>query len=341
MAATDESQRPRLSVVISTLGNYATLERVLDGYSRQSAPPGSFEVVIVMDAAEDQPEAVERAIGERAFPLRRISGPVPGLSANRNAGWREARAPLVLFTDNDTIPVRRMVAEHLRWHESYPEEAVGVLGHVRWARELDVTPFMRWLDTGIQFNYANLKGIVELPWGGFAGANSSLKRSFIEKVGDFDQEHFPYGYEDTDWAYRASKLGFRMVYARRAVVDHLRPMTLEFWKKRARRVAIAEREFTRLHPEQPPWFHRMFTNALERPPARGRGIKLAPYVPRGTPWLGRRVWASVDIAYKQALAPHFLAAWEEASNGRAGPAQPDLSEFASESSAGSDPSGPK
>ena len=82
--------RPQLSVVISTLGNYATLERVLDGYSRQTAPAGSFEVVIVMDAAEQRPDAVEGAIGERPFPLRRISGPVPGLSANRNAGKRRA-----------------------------------------------------------------------------------------------------------------------------------------------------------------------------------------------------------------------------------------------------------
>jgi GT2 family glycosyltransferase len=332
---------PDLSVVISTLGNYATLERVLDGYSRQSAPAGSFEVVIVMDAAEEQPDAVERAIGTREFPLRRISGPEPGLSANRNAGWREARAPLVLFTDNDTIPVRRLVSEHLRWHERYPQEEVGVLGHVRWARELDVTPFMRWLDTGIQFNYGNLKGLTEIPWGGFAGANSSLKRSFIERVGDFDQEHFPYGYEDTDWAYRASKLGFRMVYAPRAVVDHLRPMTLEFWKKRARRVAMSEHQFTRMHPEQPPWFHRLFTDAMKRPPARGRGIKLAPYVPRGVPVIGPRVWRSVDIAYKQALAPYFMAAWDEAEAGGGGPAQPDLSEFASESSAGgAEPSGP-
>jgi hypothetical protein len=119
-----------------------------------------------------------------------------------------------------------------------------------------------------------------------------------------------------------------MVYGRRAVVDHLRPMTLEFWKKRARRVAASEHQFTRLHPEQPPWFHRMFTEAMARPPARGRGIKLAPYVPRRLPWLGPRVWRSVDIAYKQALAPHFLAAWDEAEKGREGPVQPDLSEFA-------------
>jgi GT2 family glycosyltransferase len=292
-----------------------------------------------MDAAEEQPDGVERAIGTRPFPLRRISGAVPGLSANRNAGWRAAEAPLVLFTDNDTIPVRRLVSEHLRWHARFPDEEVGVLGHVRWARELEVTPFMRWLDTGIQFNYANLKG-TQIPWGGFAGANSSLKRSFIERVGDFDQEHFPYGYEDTDWAYRASKLGFRMVYARRAIVDHLRPMTLEFWKKRARRVAASEHQFTRLHPEQPPWFHRLFSDAMARPPARGRGIRLAPYIPRGVPLIGPRVWQSVDIAYKQALAPHFLAAWDEASEDPGGPAQPDLSEFASESSAGAEPAGP-
>jgi GT2 family glycosyltransferase len=335
-----DRSRPELSVVISTLGNYETLRRVLDGYSRQDAAPGSFEVVVVTDAADPQPEAVEGAIGERAFPVRRITGPAPGLSANRNAGSRAAAAPLVMFTDNDTIPVWRLVSEHLDWHRRYPGDEVGVLGRVRWARELRVSTFMRWLDMGLQFDAASIEGI-EAGWGRFYGANSSLKRSFLELVGDFDQEHFPYGYEDTDWAYRASKHGFRLVYNDRAVVDHVRPMTLEFWKKRARRVAAAERQFSRLHPELPPWWHGKFTEAAAMPRARGRGIRLAPFVPRRVPWFGPRVWASVDIAYKQALAPYFLAAWDEAGAGGDGPAQPDLSEFASESSAGSRPGGPK
>lgn len=331
---------PRLSVVISTLGNYETLRRVLDGYSRQDAPAGSFEVVVVTDAADPEPDAVGRAIGDRDYAVRRITGPTPGLSANRNAGRREAAAPLVLFTDNDTIPVPRLIAEHLRWHDRFPEDEVGVLGRVRWARELKVSTFMRWLDMGLQFDAQSIEGI-EAGWGRFYGANSSLKRAFVERVGDFDQEHFPYGYEDTDWAYRASRHGFRLVYNHRAVVDHLRPMTLEFWKKRARRVATAERQFTRLHPELPPWWHGKFTEATRMPPARGRAIRVAPFVPRRVPWLGPRVWSRVDVAYKQALAPYFLEAWEEAGEGRAGPAQPDLSEFAPESSAGSSPGGPK
>jgi GT2 family glycosyltransferase len=320
---------PGLSVEISTLGNYETLERVLDGYSRQDAAPGSFEVVVATDAADPHPERVDAAVGERAYPVRRITGPTPGLSANRNAGWRAAQAPLVMFTDNDTIPLRALAREHLEWHERHPEPEVGVLGLVRWAPELEVDTFMRWLDAGIQFDYANLKG-TDIHWGSFAGANVSLKRTFVERVGDFDQEHFPYGYEDTDWAYRASKLGLRLKYNRRAVVDHLRPMTLEFWKKRARRVAVAERMFCALHPEMDPWFHGIFTEALAKPPARGRAVRLAPFVPRRTPWLGPWVWEKVDIHYRQALAPYFLAAWEESAAGDGAPAQPDLSEFASE-----------
>lgn len=329
---------PELSIVISTLGNYETLRRVLDGYSAQDAPAGSFEIVVVTDAADPEPASVERAIGEREYPVRRITGPTPGLSANRNAGWREASAPLVMFTDNDTIPVARVVSEHLSWHRRFPEEETGVLGRVRWHPELEVTTFMRWLDMGLQFDAESTDGI-EAGWGRFYGANVSLKRAFVERVGDFDQEHFPYGYEDTDWSYRASKLGFRLLYNRDALVDHLRPMDLEFWKKRARRVAIAEHQFSQLHPELPPWWHGKFSEAMRMPPARGRAIPLARFVPRSVPWLGPRVWHAVDIAYKQALAPYFLAAWEEAEAGGGGPAQPDLSEFASGSSVGSKPGG--
>src|SRR4051812_21057920 len=151
----EEGPRPQLSVVLSTLGMHDALRRVLDGYSDQDAPHGSFELVVVMDRAEADPDAVAAAIGERSYPVRRITGPSPGLSANRNAGWRAANAPLVLFTDNDTIPVRRLVSEHLDWHARNLEEEVAILGHVRWARELKVTTFMRWLDHGIQFDYPN------------------------------------------------------------------------------------------------------------------------------------------------------------------------------------------
>ena len=291
------------------------LQRVLDGYERQTAAPDRFEVIVVMDCADPNPAAVDEAIGTRPYAVRRLTGHRPGLSANRNTGWRAAAAPIVLFTDNDTIPVPEFVAEHLAWHAENPEDEVAVVGHVRWAPELKLTPFMRWLDEGVQFDYGSIVG-TEAAWAHLYGANSSVKKSLLERVGDFDEERLPYLYEDLDWAYRASKHGLRVLYNRRALVDHVRPgMTLEFWKEKARRMAAAERQFVTKHPEMEPWFHKKFSAAARRPPLRGRAMRLAPYVPRWVPWLGPKVWENARRTYWQELAPHFLEAWDEAASG--------------------------
>lgn len=331
-----------LSVVISTLGNYAGLGRVLDGYERQDAPEGSFEVLVVVDRADPEPERVDALVADRPFPLRRMTGHRRGLSANRNTGVAAAQSPLVLFTDNDTIPSPQLVSEHLAWHRAYPEEEVGVVGHVRWAREIKLTAFMHWLDHGVQFDYPNIQGI-EAGWGRFYGANSSAKRSLIERVGGYDEDRLPYLYEDLDFGYRASKLGFRVLYNRRAEVEHLREMDLAFWQQKVGRLARVERTFVAKHPEIPAYFHAMFSSAAALPRARGRGRALIRFVPRGFPWLGQRVWNSADLYYRQTLAPNFLEAWNSdyPAESAEGPVAPYLLRSAVTNSAGSPPGGPK
>lgn len=300
---------PEVTVGIPTLGNYGTLGKVLDGYAEQTDTDGTFEVIVVADAADPDPGAVERAIGTRSFPVRLLTGAVPGASANRNQVLREARGRIILFSDNDTIPSERLVAEHLAWHRRWPMDAVGVLGHVRWAKELKVTPFMRWLESGMLFDYANIRGI-EAGWGRFVTANVSIKRSLAEKVGEFDENNLPYPYEDTDWAYRASKLGFRLLYNAQAIVDHLKPMDPDIWMRRAALVAAGEYTFCQLHPELDPWYYNMFRWAAETPPVHPAIRRIAPYIPRSIPWLGPRAWRALDRAYKRMLAPSYLEAWD-------------------------------
>jgi GT2 family glycosyltransferase len=326
--------QPRLSVVLSTLGNYAVLERVLDGYDRQDAPAGSFEVLVVADLAEPDMDAVDAAIGERSYPVRRLVGSVPGLSANRNAGWNAAEAPVVLFTDNDTIPVRRLVSEHLEWHRRYPGDEVAVVGHVRWAKGLKVTPFMKWLDDGVQFHFGALSGI-DASWAHLYGANSSIKRSLLERVGGYDEERLPYLYEDVDWGYRAREHGVRVMYNRRAIVDHWRPMTIDVWKARAPQLAATEWQFCQMHPDVEPWFWQKFDDAVAKPPARGRGAQAARFVPRWVPWLGPRVWEAADVHWRQQIAPHFLESWAAAVAGSPPSVQPDVGALLAERSASS------
>jgi GT2 family glycosyltransferase len=314
---------PRISVVIPTIGRNQTVARALERLGRQRGiEVGDFEVVLAIDAAEPDPDAASLVLEGLPCPTRRVVGGRPGASGARNAGWRAAEAPLILFMDDDVLADPRLVAEHLSWHDRHPRVEVGVLGHVRWARELRVTPFMRWLDRGIQFDYGRIEGI-EAGWGRFYTANASLKRSIVERVGGFDEERLPFGYEDLDIAYRMNGLGFRLLYNRRAEAEHLHAMDLAFYRRRVRRIAASEREFIRLHPEMRPYFHDLFASALAAPEPRGRGARLAPYVPTWVPVLGPRVWSSVDAVNKDALANDFMAAWNSAQPEAAGP---DLSE---------------
>jgi GT2 family glycosyltransferase len=314
---------PELSVVIPTIGRRRSLARVVDRLGEQrGAPP--FELIVVADANEAEDEAIESLVAGRTYPARVIRASRPGASAARNAGISAARAPVVLFLDDDILPLPALVAEHGAWHVRNPEEGTAVLGYVGWARELTVTPFMRWLERGLQFDYQRIEG-TDAGWGRFYTANVSVKRSLLERAGGFDAERLPFGYEDLDLAYRMRDLGLRLLYNRDAAAEHLHSMDIDFWRRRIRRIATAERRFAELHPEVPPYFFRLFTAAAGRPPPRGRGVRLARVIPPWIPVLGPRTWASVDAFYTRTLAPEFLAAWEAAAGGGAREA-PDLSE---------------
>jgi hypothetical protein len=111
--------------------------------------------------------------------------------------------------------------------------------------------------------------------------------------------------------------GFRLVYDAAAVAEHMHPMDIEFWKRRVERIAIAERQFVRRHPDFRPYFYELFSAAAAMPPARGLGERIARFVPRWVPFLGCRAWGSADTVYRQALAKPFLDSWQSGEgNGR-------------------------
>ena len=320
---------PRITVVIPVLGRHDVLRRTLVRLGDQrDLSPGDLDVVLVPDRAEPDPDGVAAAATEAPVPTSLAHAERPGASAARNAGWRAASAPLILFLGADILAAPRLVAEHLAEHDRFPGDEVAVLGRIDWADHLRPTPFMRWLDDAIQFDYGSIDGD-EASWSQLYSSNVSLKRALLERVGGFDEVRFPFLYEDLDLGLRLTEHGLRVRYRPAALGGHDHAPTLDEWRGRAARIAEAERTWVSVHPEQPAWFHGRFAEAAALPPARGRGRHLALLVPRGFPGLGPYVWRSVDLHYRQALAPAFLEAWERA--GQEAPA----------SSAGSPPGGPK
>jgi GT2 family glycosyltransferase len=302
---------PRLSVVIPTFRRPDALPRTLAALERQTVPPGDFEVLVVDDPVEDDAAAVAASVAaaRRPYAVEHLHRGARGVSAARNAGWRAARAELVLFLGDDILADPSLLAEHLAWHERRPEETAGVLGAVRWADGLRVTPFMRWLERGVQFDYASIPG-EEASWAHFYTANVSVKRALLERAGGFDEAGFPFLYEDLELGRRLADHGLRLFYNRRASAGHLHASDVEDWRRRMAATAEAERRWVARRPEMPAWFHDRFAAAAARPRVPAAAGRLAARVPPGAPVVGRAAAAVADLHFRQQLAPAFLAAWE-------------------------------
>lgn len=298
-----------LSIVIPTLGHAPTLERVIRGLENQQPPLDGVEVFVCLDRAGSEPHVP--AAPERSFPVTVLQAGRGGASAARNLGWRAATASLVLFLDDDIVPTPRLVAEHVAWHQAPAAPDAGVLGLVRWSPEVRVTPFMRWLEMGIQFDYARIRG-TDAGWEHLYSCNVSMRRELLEKVGGFDEERFPFGYEDLDLGLRLARDGFRLRFNRAAEGRHLKTETLESWRRKLPRIAASEQQFISTYPDRRPYFYDLFRGAAAAPVARGRAARLARFIPPTVPGLGRVVWQSYHMVCLQALAPDFLAAWDKA-----------------------------
>ena len=299
-------------MVIPTYRRRDALPRTLDALERQTVGTRAFEVVVVDDPVEDDSELVARDVeaDRRPYAVRHLHRDRPGVSAARNAGWRAADAELVVFIGDDILAAPDLLARHRAVHRREPGDETGVLGRVIWARELKVSPFMRWLDRGYQFDYGSLR-TGEAPWTHFYTSNVSLKRSMLERIGGFDEERFPFLYEDLDAGRRLSEHGFRLIYEPEATGEHLHPTDVDDWRRRMAATAAAEHRWVETYPDMPAWFHDRFELAAGRrrvPPLLGRA---AARVPTGAPG-ARAAHALADLHFRQELAPAFLDAWRRA-----------------------------
>ncbi len=109
------STTPAISVLISTFRRPHYLPGLLDCLEAQALDPAHFEVVIVDNASNDatwaalQVRAASTPLAFRAGRVEVNGGPATG----RNAALSLARAELVAFTDDDTLPEPAWVAEML------------------------------------------------------------------------------------------------------------------------------------------------------------------------------------------------------------------------------------
>ncbi|MDI6704267.1 MAG: hypothetical protein QME40_06335 [bacterium] len=121
-----------------------------------------------------------------------------------------------------------MIEEHINYHNRYPEENKAVLGYVTWHPDLDVTPFMWWLENGgPQFSFNTIIEEKKEDCEIFYTSNISLKHQFLLSNRLLFDEDFLYAsHEDTEFWYRLKELNLKVIYNPNAVGYHMHQVVM-------------------------------------------------------------------------------------------------------------------
>ncbi len=192
------------SVIVRSYQRPAALLQLLPRVLQQSHR--DFEIVVLDQSEDPALDAAVRGLGDAR--IRLISRPPLGAAGARNEAIRHAHGEILLFIDDDDLPIGDCwIADHVRNYDD--PQVVGVVGRltsdptrpetVRFPRLVRARALTHtFLRTTRQYAYGPLRkpGIDYL-----LGSNSSCRRSLCERVGGWDEGLHPYG-EEQSFAYR-------------------------------------------------------------------------------------------------------------------------------------------
>lgn len=201
---------PLVSVVVSTFNRPARLEQLLRSLRAQTLGADRFEAIVVDNGSGPETCRVLAAeLEAKRLALRCERHPVTlGPAGGRNAGWRQARAPLVAFTDDDCRPTPGWLAAMVAACAQHPGAVVqGPTRPDPAERDRD-----GWLSHTVRIERLGPQ---------YETCNIVYPRALLERLGGFDESFGlrPAG-EDTDLAWRAIESGAPTAFAPAAVVLH-------------------------------------------------------------------------------------------------------------------------
>ncbi|MDD2805455.1 MAG: glycosyltransferase [Elusimicrobiales bacterium] len=246
----------KISVIIPTRDRQEVLAECLRGYAAQDYG-GEFELLVVDDGSAAGAQAEKAPAG---LPVKYLRQPARGPAAARNLGIREATGDLLLFTGDDMLPEKGLLAAHAAFHAARPGSETAMLGRAAWDPRVRPSPFARWLEAGgPQFGFGKFSPGQRVS--AFWTANLSVKKSFLLSHGVFDEDFAHAAGEDVELGTRLQAAGLEIIYNPEASVRHFHRVTFAAYCRRQELAGRAHALFLSKHPEQagpaaaaaPPW----------------------------------------------------------------------------------------
>ena len=167
-----KSKQPSLSVVIIGRNEGTRLVRCLESVKAMNFPGEEVEIVYVDSASTDDSPEVATRFGAKVISVKPER---PTAALGRNAGWRAAKAPFVLFLDGDTILEPDFIKKALNEFVN-PFTAV-VFGHRR-----EIYP-----NSSIYNRVLDLDWISPVGNAQYCGGDALMRREVLEKVNGYNE----------------------------------------------------------------------------------------------------------------------------------------------------------
>jgi glycosyltransferase involved in cell wall biosynthesis len=238
------------SVIIPSYNRQALLEMVLKGLERQTIAQSLFEVIVVLDGGKDDSNLMLTTWqqSKRIANLEWHWQVNSGQAAARNKGVALAKAPVVLFLDDDVVPEPDLLEVHLAWHsQNLP---IAVLGDCLIVKEKHESQYLIdvWAWWEDKYHQRSLAG--HYPnWRDFCAGNVSLRRQDFLEVGGFDTRFKGYGGEDYELGYRLQQAKVQFIADRQAKARHYHRTTVTAMLRAKRQEAHGDVLLGRKHPE--------------------------------------------------------------------------------------------
>ncbi len=245
------ASEPKIAGLLTTYNRAHLLPQVLDGLVRQDLPQESYEIVVVNDGSLDQTRATLDLHAKGFANFRIIHQDHAGLACARNLAVITARAPVVVFLDDDDVASPNLLSAHLAAHKHYSELNMAVLGYTRLDEKIAAIPLMYHVtEVGCQlFSYTRMKPRTALTFREFWGGRSSCKRELLLTHGLFNPA-FEFGCEDIELGWRMHKFGLQVVYEPAATTTMIRALSFDEFCRRSYRQGLSQAKVYDLHREQ-------------------------------------------------------------------------------------------
>jgi glycosyltransferase involved in cell wall biosynthesis len=214
------------SVVISTHNRAHYLAEGLKSLAAQQCRV-PFEVIVVDNGSTDDTAKVLEAWTQTDSRFRRLFEPRLGLSYGKNAGIRNARAPLILFTDDDTIVDANWVQSYADLFARRAHEEI-VAGGAQLPIPHDLGSWPAWFDerAAAELGLLHYGEERELQSPDYVwGANMAVPRRLFDRVGLWNESVGRAGghrgtFEDTEFQDRVRAARGAVWFCPTAIVSH-------------------------------------------------------------------------------------------------------------------------